>query len=71
MTTKENTRRDQQAAELVRVIRASFRGQRAELQRFSAQYLTAKGAAIANEAAAHMGDSDLSAIAYRALDAGY
>lgn len=67
----ENTRHDQAAKELVRVIREEFRGEPAHLQRFSAYYLTTKGAAIANEAAEHMSDADLLAIAYRALAAGY
>lgn len=61
----------QQASKLVQVIRESFRGSKAELQQFSAEYLTKKGDAIVNEAQPHMSERELLAIAHRALQAGY
>lgn len=70
MTTKTNSRRDQAARELVRCLHESFRGSRAQLEVFSSQYLTTQGDAIVATAEPGMTDTQLIAIAYRALSAG-
>ena len=66
-----STVRDQKANELVRVLHAGLRGQWAEFDGFSANYLTKKGCRLARSVEPTWRETQIKAIAYDAIDAGY
>ena len=65
-TTKSGTAHEQQVSELLRVLRAGWRGQWAEFESFSASYLTAKGERMAKEIAKGCEDRKAASAAIRA-----